>query len=64
MEIFKDEIVDEVRKVRHAYAAKFNFDLHKIYEDIKKKEKADRRRGFKFVSLAGRKRKPPVRSKG
>lgn len=34
----KDEIVDEVRAVRDAYAARFNYDLAKIYEDLKAKE--------------------------
>lgn len=34
----KDEIIDEVRAVREAYAARFNYDLAKIYEDLKAKE--------------------------
>lgn len=35
----KDPIVEEVRAVRHAHAAKFNFDLHAICEDLRKKER-------------------------
>ena len=34
----KDEIVEEVRAAREAYAARLNFDLRKIYEDIKARE--------------------------
>jgi len=34
-----DPIVDEVRKVREAHAAKFNYDLSAICTDLKKKEK-------------------------
>ena len=34
-----DPIVDEVRKVREAHAAKFNYDLAAICADLKKKEK-------------------------
>ncbi|HSE88651.1 MAG TPA: hypothetical protein VLJ79_20700 [Candidatus Binatia bacterium] len=34
-----DPIVDEVRKVREAHAAKFNYDLSAICADLKKKEK-------------------------
>ena len=34
-----DPIVDEVRRIRHAHAARFNFDLHAICEDLRKKEK-------------------------
>lgn len=44
----KDPIVDEVRKVRDAHAAKFNYDLNAIYEDLKKQEKKSNR---KFVTL-------------
>jgi hypothetical protein len=33
-----DEIVDEVRAAREAYAAQFDFDLTAIVEDLKKKE--------------------------
>ena len=33
-------IVDEVRKVREAHAAKFNYDLDAIFRDIKEREKA------------------------
>jgi hypothetical protein len=51
MSTYKDEIVDEVRKVRYAYAARFNHDLRKIFNDILKKEKEER--GFRFVSRVG-----------
>ena len=44
----KDPIVEEVRKIRHTDAAKFNFDLHAICEDLRKKEKAC---GHPVVSL-------------
>jgi hypothetical protein len=36
----EDKIVDEVRAVREAYAARFNYDLKKIYADLKAKEQA------------------------
>lgn len=41
-----DPIVDEVRRVRDAHAARFNYDLHAIFLDIKEREKE---RGLKFV---------------
>ena len=34
-----DPIVEEVRKVRQAHAAKFNYDLLAICADLRKKEK-------------------------
>ncbi len=50
--MWKDEIVEEVRKARDEYAAKFNYDLDAIYKDIKKQEKKSRR---KLVSLPSKK---------
>jgi hypothetical protein len=33
-----DEIMDEVRSNRDTHAAKFNYDLHAIHEDLKRSE--------------------------
>ena len=41
-----DPIVDEVRRVRDAHAARFNYDLDAIFEDIKEREKKS---GLTFV---------------
>jgi len=38
---WKDEIVDEVRKAREAYAAQFDYDLGRMFKDLKKKEEQD-----------------------
>jgi len=38
---WKDEIVEEVRAIREAYAAQFDYDLKRIFEDLKKKEDED-----------------------
>lgn len=46
---WSDPIVDEVRRARDAYAARFNYDLRAIYRDLKEQEK---RSGLKFVSFA------------
>jgi hypothetical protein len=35
---WKDEIVEEVRTIRESYAAQFDYDLVRIFEDLKKKE--------------------------
>lgn len=42
-----DPIVDEVRRVRDAHAARFNYDLDAIFRNIKEQEKKS---GRKFVS--------------
>lgn len=36
---WSDPIVEEVRRVRDAYAARFNYDLRAIYRDLKEQEK-------------------------
>lgn len=46
---WSDPIVDEVRRARDAYAARFNYDLRAIFRDLKEKEK---RSGRKVVSYA------------
>jgi hypothetical protein len=48
-----DPFVDEIRKYRDAHAARFNYDLKAIYEDIKRREKEwEKKLGRKFVSYA------------
>jgi hypothetical protein len=50
-----DPIVDEVRRVRDAHAAMFNYDLDAIFQDIKDQEKKS---GLKFVSYPPHKIEP------
>lgn len=44
-----DEIINEVRANREAHAAKFNYDLRAIYEDLKKSEIEHISMGYSFV---------------
>ncbi len=46
-----DPIVDEIRQVRDAYAARFNFDLDAMFRDIKTRERLT---GLKFVDGVAR----------
>ena len=50
-----DPIVDEVRRVRDAHAARFNYDLDAIFEDIKKREKES---GLVFIQGVARQPAP------
>ncbi len=38
-----DPIVEEIHKIREAYAAAFNFDLKAIFADLKAKERQSSR---------------------
>ncbi len=49
--MIKDPIVEEVRKEREAHAAKFNYEIRAICEDLKKREKESKR---KHVTLPPR----------
>ena len=50
-----DPIVEEVRRVRDSHAARFNYDLDAIFQDIKEQEKKS---GHKFVSGVARQAVP------
>ena len=46
--MWKDPVVEEVRKVRDAHAAQFNYELRAIYRALKNEEAGS---GRKFVRL-------------
>lgn len=50
--MWQDEIVAEVREARQAHAAKFNFDLNLIYQDLKQREQQSKRRVASFLPKA------------
>ncbi len=50
-----DPIIDEVRRVRDALAARFDYDLDAIFQDIKKREKES---GLVFVQGVARQPAP------
>ena len=49
--MWKDGIVEEVRRAREEYAAKFDYDIDAIYKDIKRREAES---GREFVSFPPR----------
>lgn len=49
--MWKDFIVEEIRKNRDEYAKQFNYDLHEICQDIRKKQG---QAGRRVVSLSPR----------
>jgi len=56
---WQDPIVEEIRAIREAYAARFNYDLQAIYRDLKAQE---RQSGWQTVSLPPRPAKPVERA--
>ncbi len=50
----KDPVVEEVRKVREAYAAQLGYDPERIFQDLKEREAQERRRGRRIVRFRPR----------
>lgn len=50
-----DEVLQEVRRVREAYAKQFGYDLQAIHRDLKERERVS---GRQIVSLPPRRPKP------
>ncbi len=48
----RDPIVEETRRLRDQYAAKFNYDLDLIFEDIRRRQAES---GKEYVTLPPRK---------
>lgn len=51
----RDPVVEEIRRVREAYTARFKHDLDAMYEDIRKQEELS---GRTFIRLPPRKAIP------
>ena len=58
---WQDPIVEEVRAIREAYAARFTYDLQAIYRDLKEQE---RQSGCQTVSFPPRPAKHMERAVG
>lgn len=57
--MWKDEIVEEIHKYREEYAAKFNYDIRAIFDDLKRKQKES---GRKYVSFSTEKIESEIES--
>ena len=55
--MFEDPIVEEVRRVRQEYAKRFNYDLHAIAADLRKREQEHPERLVSFPAKTPQKRK-------
>lgn len=50
-----DNIVAEVRQAREAYAKQFNYDVHAMWRDLKKRQQKN---GLQGISLSPKRIKP------
>ena len=49
---WSDPIVDEVRRARDAYAARFGYDLQAIFRDLKEQELRSARKSVSYANDA------------
>ncbi len=47
--MYKDPIIDEIHKYREEHAAKFNYDIRKIIEYYKRKQKQSNKKTVNFI---------------
>jgi hypothetical protein len=58
--MYRDPIVDEVRKAREDYAKQFSFNLREIAADLQRRS---RERGVKTIKLPPKRRVPTTSKK-
>lgn len=59
--MIKDEIVEETRRLRDEWARQFNYDLRKMFEDLKKKRKESGRTYVSFSESETFSKKAPAK---
>ena len=57
--MWEDPIVAEIRKIRDEHAAKFNYDVAAIFEDIRRQEKES---GRQYVTYPSRRPEPAAKT--
>jgi hypothetical protein len=57
-----DEVIAEIRQVREAIAKRFNYDVHAIMEDIRKRQAMSGRKAVKLSPRPVRKTVAKVRA--
>jgi hypothetical protein len=56
--MMNDEIITEVRAIKDAIGAKFNYDLRALFEDIKRGEDELQSRGIHLIPPPAQSRQP------
>jgi hypothetical protein len=60
--MWKDPIVEEVRRTRDSYAAELAYDLDAIFADLHEEQERARTEGWEIISMPPRKPDLPKRS--
>ena len=46
-----DPIVEEIHRIREEHAAHFDYDIHRICDDIRREQELDKKSGVEYVTL-------------
>ena len=55
---WKNEIMDELYRIKDEYGAKFDYDLGRMVRHLKEAEEVEKRKGRRFVSFPPRRCRP------
>lgn len=58
--MWEDPIVNEVRRIRNEHAARFDYDIKKICQDLKEREKASGRKYSSYPPRTAAPDKNPI----
>jgi hypothetical protein len=58
--MWNDPVVQEVRRARAEYAARFDHDLDAIFQGLEQQQEQARREGWEVVSLTPRRTERPA----
>jgi hypothetical protein len=47
-------ILEEVRRIRDEHAARFDYDIHRICEDVRREQELDQVGGVEYITLKPR----------
>ena len=56
----RDPIVEEMRRIKEAHAAKFNYDIGAMVKSLQEDEEKERQKGRKIVSYARKRPAAPA----
>jgi hypothetical protein len=55
-----DPIIEELRRIRDEQAARFDYDLDRIYEHVQQRQERNKAAGMEYVTLEPRRPDPNV----
>ena len=55
--LWTDPIVEEIRQIRREHAARFGYDIEAIFEDLRRGQEEERKKGRRIISRPSKARR-------